>query len=93
MKAFKFEAMAIEPLRANNANEASHGRVARTLDQFCDPGKTCLKRTLVQLQARFPQVTKEAKACILLDPPTKSSAKRIAAVGNVPRKEEKAIYK
>ncbi|POM63905.1 Hypothetical protein PHPALM_20638 [Phytophthora palmivora] len=31
--------------------------------------------------------------CILLDPRTKSSAKKIAAVGNIPRKEEKAIYK
>ncbi|ETK87768.1 hypothetical protein L915_07843 [Phytophthora nicotianae] len=31
--------------------------------------------------------------CVLLDPRTKSSAKIIAAVGDVPRKEEKAIYK
>ncbi|KAG2875306.1 hypothetical protein PC116_g10480 [Phytophthora cactorum] len=93
LKAFKFEAMAIEPPRAKDANEASRRRVTRTLDQFSDPGKTCLKRTLLQLQARFPKVTKEAKTCILLDPRTKSSAKRIAAVGNVPRKEEKDIYK
>ncbi|ETI43440.1 hypothetical protein F443_11594, partial [Phytophthora nicotianae P1569] len=31
-------------------------------------------------------------ACVLLDPRTKHAAKKIAAVGNVSRKEEKAIY-
>ncbi|POM81552.1 Hypothetical protein PHPALM_460 [Phytophthora palmivora] len=38
-------------------------------------------------------LTKESIACILLDPRTKSSVKRIAAVGNIPRKGEKTIYK
>ncbi|KAG3086704.1 hypothetical protein PI124_g18169 [Phytophthora idaei] len=32
-------------------------------------------------------------ACVFLDPRVKFSAKRIAAVGNIPRKEEKAIHK
>ncbi|OWY98331.1 LOW QUALITY PROTEIN: hypothetical protein PHMEG_00030927 [Phytophthora megakarya] len=32
-------------------------------------------------------------ACILLGPRTKFSAKKMAAVGNISRKEEKAIYK
>ncbi|OWZ23220.1 hypothetical protein PHMEG_0001933 [Phytophthora megakarya] len=36
---------------------------------------------------------KEAMACILLDPRTKSSTKKMAAVGNISHKEEKAIYK
>ncbi|POM76625.1 Hypothetical protein PHPALM_6110 [Phytophthora palmivora] len=46
-----------------------------------------------RLQARFTKVTKESMICILLDPRTKSSAKKIAAVGNITHKEEKAIYK
>ncbi|KAG6967371.1 hypothetical protein JG688_00006338 [Phytophthora aleatoria] len=45
------------------------------------------------LQARFPKVSTEVMACILLDPRTKSSAKRIAAIGDIPCKEEKAMYK
>ncbi|KAG3190064.1 hypothetical protein PC128_g11486 [Phytophthora cactorum] len=32
-------------------------------------------------------------ACVLLDPRAKSSAKKIAAIGDIPRKEEKAMYK
>eukprot|EP00644_Phytophthora_capsici_P013868 jgi/Phyca11/120167/e_gw1.40.370.1 len=93
LKAFKFEIMAIEAPGAKDANEASHRRVPRTRDQLSDAGKTCLRRTLLQLQARIPKVTTESMACVLLDPRTKSSAKKIAAVGNIPRKEEKAIYK
>ncbi|ETO99676.1 hypothetical protein F441_22908 [Phytophthora nicotianae CJ01A1] len=93
LKAFKFDRMAIEAPGAKDANEATHRRVVRTQDQFSEAGKTCLRRTLLQLQARFPKVTKEAMACVLLDPRTKSSAKKIAAVGDIPRKEEKAIYK
>ncbi|KAG1695049.1 hypothetical protein DVH05_020977 [Phytophthora capsici] len=93
LKSFKFDAMVIEAPRAKDGNETSHRRVVRRLDQFSEAGKTCLRRTLLQLQARFPKVTKEAMACILLDPRTKSSAKKIAAVGDIPRKEEKAIYK
>ncbi|KAG6977017.1 hypothetical protein JG688_00000818 [Phytophthora aleatoria] len=45
------------------------------------------------LQARFSNVTTESMACVLLDPRTKSSAKKIAAVGDIPRKEEKAMDK
>ncbi|ETO59338.1 hypothetical protein F444_22296 [Phytophthora nicotianae P1976] len=93
LKSFKFDAMVVEAPRAKDANEASHCRAVKTLDQFSEAGKTSLRRTLLQLQARFPKVTKEAMACILLDPRTKSSAKKIAAVGNIPRKEEKSIYK
>ncbi|KAG1687186.1 hypothetical protein DVH05_005353 [Phytophthora capsici] len=93
LKSFKFDAMVIETPRTKDGNETSHRRVVRRLDQFSEAGKTCLRRTLLQLQARFPKVTKEAMACILLDPRTKSSAKKIAAVGDIPRKEEKAIYK
>ncbi|ETP00372.1 hypothetical protein F441_22208, partial [Phytophthora nicotianae CJ01A1] len=93
LKSFKFDAMVVEAPRAKDANEASHCRAVKTLDQFSEAGKASLRRALLQLQARFPKVTKEAMACILLDPRTKSSAKKIAAVGNIPRKEEKAIYK
>ncbi|KAG1697093.1 hypothetical protein DVH05_017479 [Phytophthora capsici] len=93
LKSFKFDTMVIEAPRAKDGNEASHRRVVRKLDQFTEDGKTCLRRTLLQLQSRFPKVTKEAMVCILLDPRTKSSAKKIAAVGNVSRKEEKATYK
>ncbi|KAG1707329.1 hypothetical protein DVH05_026521 [Phytophthora capsici] len=82
LKSFKFDAMVLEAPRAKDANEASHHRAVKTLGQFSEAGKTCLRRTLLQLQARFTKVTKEAIA-----------AKKIAAVGNVPRKEEKAIYK
>ncbi|KAG1686027.1 hypothetical protein DVH05_007207 [Phytophthora capsici] len=85
--------MAIEAPGAKDANEASHRRVPRTRDQLSDAGKTCLRRTLLQLQARFPKVTTESMACVLLDPRTKPSAKKVVAVGNIPRKEEKAIYK
>ncbi|EEY57368.1 uncharacterized protein PITG_11219 [Phytophthora infestans T30-4] len=81
LKSFKFEAMAIEAPGAKDASEASHRRVTRTRDQFSDAGKTCLRRTLMQLQARFPKVTTESMTCVLLDPRTKSSAKKIAAVG------------
>ncbi|KAI9996870.1 hypothetical protein PInf_000133 [Phytophthora infestans] len=80
LKSFKFEAMAIEAPGAKDASEASHRRVTRTRDQFSDAGKTCLRRTLMQLQARFPKVTTESMTCVLLDPRTKSSAKKIAAV-------------
>ncbi|OWZ09681.1 hypothetical protein PHMEG_00017577 [Phytophthora megakarya] len=38
-------------------------------------------------------MTKEAMACVLLDPRTKASAKKVCAVGNISRKEEKVIYK
>ncbi|KUF86941.1 hypothetical protein AM587_10004573 [Phytophthora nicotianae] len=93
LKSFKFDAMAIEAPRAKDASESSHRRVVRTLDQFSEAGKTCLRRTLLQLQARLPKVTREVIACVLLDPRTKSSAKKIAVVGDIPRKEEKAIYK
>ncbi|GMF29836.1 unnamed protein product [Phytophthora lilii] len=90
LKSFKFDAMAIEAPRSRDANESSHRRVVRTQQQFYDAGKTCPRRTLLQLQARFPKVS---KACVLLDPRIKSSAKKIAADRNIPRKEEKAIYK
>jgi hypothetical protein len=93
LKSFKFDAMAVEAPQSRDGNEASHRRVVRTLDQFSEAGKTCLKRTLLQLQARFPKVTKEAMACVLLDPRTKSSAKKISAAGNTSRAEEKAVYK
>ncbi|KAI9992242.1 hypothetical protein PInf_017627 [Phytophthora infestans] len=93
LEAFKFESMAIEAPGAKDASEASRRRATRTRDQFSDAGKTCLRRTLMQLQARFPKVITESMACVLLVPRTKSSAKKIAAVGNIPRKEEKAIYK
>ncbi|KAI9980675.1 hypothetical protein PInf_009991 [Phytophthora infestans] len=93
LKSFKFDTMVIEAPRAKDGNEASHRRVVRKLDQFTVAGKSCLRSTLLQLQSRFPKVTREAMVCILLDPRTKSSAKKIAAVGNVSRKEEKATYK
>ncbi|KAG1686410.1 hypothetical protein DVH05_006612 [Phytophthora capsici] len=87
LKSYKFDAMAIEAPGSKDANEDSHRH------QFSAAGKTCLKRTLLQLQARFPTVIKEAMACVLLDPRTKSSAKKIAAVGHISRQEENAIYK
>ncbi|KAI9981283.1 hypothetical protein PInf_008936 [Phytophthora infestans] len=93
LKSFKLDAMVVKAPRAKDTNEASHRRAVKTIGQFSKAGKTCLRRTLLQLQARFPKVTNEAMACILFDPRTKSSAKKIAAVGNVPRKEEKATYK
>ncbi|EEY61522.1 uncharacterized protein PITG_01836 [Phytophthora infestans T30-4] len=93
LKSYKFDAMAIEPSRAKEANEDSHRRYVKTQAQFFGPGKTCLRRTLLQLQARFPRVTKEAMLCVLLDPRTKSSAKKLAADSSIPRKEEKAVYK
>ncbi|POM79081.1 Hypothetical protein PHPALM_3318 [Phytophthora palmivora] len=93
LKSFKFDAMVMEAPRSNDANESSHRRVVRTRQQFSDAGKTCLRWTLLQLQARFPKLAKESMICILLDPRTKSRAKKIAAVGSIPRKEEKAIYK
>ncbi|EEY56115.1 uncharacterized protein PITG_08893 [Phytophthora infestans T30-4] len=80
LKAFKFEAMTFEAPGAKDASEASRRRVTRTRDQFSDAGKTCLRRARMQLQARFPNVTTESMACVLLDPRTKSSAKKIAAV-------------
>ncbi|KUF95930.1 Cysteine synthase [Phytophthora nicotianae] len=92
LKSFKFQMMVIEAPKAKDENETTHRRVERTLDQFSEQGKICLRRTLLQLQARFPKVTKESMACVLLDPRTKHAAKKIAAVGNVSRKEEKAIY-
>lgn len=75
LKAFKFDGMALEAPGAKDANEVSHRRVVKRLDQFSDADKGCLKRTLLQLQARFPKVTKGAMACVLLDPRTKSSTK------------------
>ncbi|RAW30034.1 hypothetical protein PC110_g13594 [Phytophthora cactorum] len=93
LKAFKFEAMATEAPGAKDANEARHHRVLRTRSQFSDAGRTCLKLTLLQLQGRFPKVSTEVMACILLDPRTKSRAKRIAVIGDIPCKEEKAMYK
>ncbi|GMF15904.1 unnamed protein product [Phytophthora fragariaefolia] len=92
VKSFRFDAMAMEAPRSKDANESSHRRVLRTQQQF-SAGKTCLRRALFQLQARYPAVTKESMICILLVPRTKSSAKKIVAVGNIPRKEEKVIYK
>ncbi|KAG2769019.1 hypothetical protein PC116_g8669 [Phytophthora cactorum] len=91
--AFKFEAMAIGAPGAKDANEASPRRVVRTRDQFSDAGEIFLRRTLLQLQARFSKVTTESMACVLVDPRTKSSAKKIADAGDIPRKEEKAMYK
>ncbi|KAE9092206.1 hypothetical protein PF006_g24753 [Phytophthora fragariae] len=93
LKSFKFEAMAIEPPRSKYANEESHRRFVRTQEQLSQGAKTCLRRTLLQLQARFPKVMKEAITCVPLDPRTKSSAKKIAAVGDIPRRAEKTIYK
>ncbi|KAG6965483.1 hypothetical protein JG687_00005419, partial [Phytophthora cactorum] len=90
LKAFKFEAMATEAPGAKDANEARHHRVLRTRSQFSDAGRTCLKLTLLQLQGRFPKVSTEVMACILLDPRTKSRAKRIEVIGDIPCKEEKA---
>ncbi|ETO67546.1 hypothetical protein F444_15544 [Phytophthora nicotianae P1976] len=80
LKSFKFDAMAIEAPRAKDANESSHRRVVRTLDQFSEAGA-------------ITQGDKGGNSCVLLDPRTKSSAKKIAVVGDIPRKEEKAIYK
>ncbi|RAW36881.1 hypothetical protein PC110_g6832 [Phytophthora cactorum] len=91
-KNLKFQQMAIEAQSSKEGNETTHRRVQRMRDQFSDPGKTCLKRTLLQLQARFPKVTRESMAYLLLDPRMKHAAKTIATVGNVPRKEEKALY-
>eukprot|EP00644_Phytophthora_capsici_P002823 jgi/Phyca11/124945/e_gw1.55.260.1 len=52
LKSFKFDTMVIEAPRAKDGNEASHRRVVRKLDQFTEAGKTCLRRTLLQLQSR-----------------------------------------
>ncbi|OWZ01418.1 hypothetical protein PHMEG_00027196, partial [Phytophthora megakarya] len=93
LKSFKFETMVVKAPRAKDANEASHRRQVKTLDQFSEAGKTCLRRTLLELQSSFPKMTKEAMACVLLDPRTKASTKKMCAVGNISRKEEKAIYK
>ncbi|KAG6942803.1 hypothetical protein JG688_00017916 [Phytophthora aleatoria] len=51
------------------------------------------RRIAEKLQSRFPKVTRESTVCILLDPRTKSRAKNIAAVGDVPHKAERALYK
>ncbi|ETM97385.1 hypothetical protein PPTG_20383 [Phytophthora nicotianae INRA-310] len=90
IKSLKFDTMVIEAPRAKDEKEVSHRRVVMMLDQLADAGKTYLKIMLLQLQARFPKAT---KGVMLLDPRTKSSAKKIAAVGNFSHKEEKAIYK
>ncbi|KAG6967094.1 hypothetical protein JG687_00004463 [Phytophthora cactorum] len=90
-KNLKFQQMAIEAQSSKEGNETTHRRVQRMRDQFSDPGNTCLKRTLLQLQARFPKVTRESMAYLLLDPRMKHAAKTIATVGNVPLTKEGEI--
>ncbi|KAG1685733.1 hypothetical protein DVH05_008924 [Phytophthora capsici] len=55
LKSYKFDAKVIEAPGAKDANEDSHRREVKKLDQFSAAGKTCLKRTLLQLQAASPQ--------------------------------------
>ncbi|KAF1778083.1 hypothetical protein GQ600_12387 [Phytophthora cactorum] len=74
--AFKFEAMAIGAPGAKDANEASPRRVVRTRDQFSDAGEIFLRKTLLQLQARFSKVTTESMACVLVDPEPSLAPKR-----------------
>lgn len=91
IKSFKFDTMVIEaPQSIEEINDSS--QTAEDAGKFSYVGKICLRRTLLQLQERFPKVTREAMACVLLNPRTKSSAKKIAAVGNILRKYEKALY-
>ncbi|KAF1786810.1 hypothetical protein GQ600_7780 [Phytophthora cactorum] len=71
LKAFKFEAMAIEAPGAKDGMEQS------------SPGFAC---AIFQGNHRVDGVR-------LLDPRIKSSAKKIAVRRDIPRKEEKAMYK
>ncbi|KAG6965146.1 hypothetical protein JG687_00005578 [Phytophthora cactorum] len=82
LKSFQFQIMTIEAPRTKDETDTSHRRVQRTLGQFSDPDASATTRTF----------SKGNKGIHDLHPRTKHAAEKIAAVGNVGRKEEKAYY-
>ncbi|KAJ8571528.1 hypothetical protein ON010_g5306 [Phytophthora cinnamomi] len=80
MNSYKFATYCLHGPRDTDTNERNFSRVELKLTDLSDLAHRCIKRTLHQIAERFPKPSVPVGMALLLDPRTKSSAKRFLRV-------------